>query len=84
MIPRCYSVVKKRRNDGMVMMILAVFMDKDEAYKWAENANEWYGEDHPLTPLTVQDNDTWFEPRPFPVEAMRGPPKPDFTKWPFE
>lgn len=83
MISRCYPVVKTRR-DGTVMMVLAVFMDKDEAHKWAENANDWYGEDHPLTPLTVGHFDTLFEPRPFPVEALRGPLKPDFTKWPFE
>ena len=70
----------------MIMMVMAVFMDKDEAYAWAANANEWYGEDHPLTPLTVDTSDTLFEPRPFPVEALRpkAPPKRDFTQWPFE
>lgn len=70
MIERCYAVVKKREIDGMIMMVMAVFHDRDEAQEWADNANQWYGKFHPLTPLTVV-GDALFEPRKFPVEALR-------------
>lgn len=64
-IPRCYAVVKKD-NRGMIMQIFSVWMDHTAAYESARNANQWYGEGHPLTPLEVVDHDTLFEPRPFP------------------
>lgn len=82
MIPRCYPVVKRAQN-GMIMHVFAVFMDKEAAHKAAENANQWYGEGHPLTPLVVLLNDALFEPPPFPdMQVAKG--APDFTKWPFE
>lgn len=64
-IPRCYAVVKKDYR-GMIMNVFAVWMDKDAAYECARNANQWYGEDHPLTPLEVCGHDSLFEPPPFP------------------
>jgi hypothetical protein len=69
-IPRGYAVVKKRRTDGMVMMIFGFFRDRDAAYAYCANANEWYGEGHPLTPLEVI-GDILIEPRLFPVESLR-------------
>jgi hypothetical protein len=71
MIPRCYLVVRKSR-DGNLLHVFAVWMDRESAQACADNANEWYGNLHPLTPLTVLGNDALFEPKPFPVEAMRG------------
>lgn len=67
-IPRCHAVVK-RRMDGMIIHIFAVFMDADAAYAFAENANRWYGEFHPLTPLTVESSDILFEPPLFPEKG---------------
>lgn len=64
-IERCHAVVKKNRA-GDIMHVFAVFMDRDKAAAFAGNANRWYGEDHPLTPLVVCGHDTLFEPRPFP------------------
>lgn len=72
MIPRCWIVAKKRRSDHMIMHIFAVFMDREKADACAKNANAWYGEDHPLTPLEVLSNDALFEPPPFPVKAFNG------------
>jgi hypothetical protein len=68
-LPRCSAVVK-RNQAGYVMTVLAIFPTSEEAWEWAENANEWYGADHPLTPLTVTD-DILSSPPKFPVEAMR-------------
>ncbi len=65
MIPR-YSAVVKRNRAGDIMMIFALFPTREEAAACAENANQWYGEDHPLTPLTVT-GDVLFQPPPFPV-----------------
>lgn len=64
-IPR-YSAVVKRNQAGYIMMVFAVCPTSEEAHACAENANQWYGEDHPLTPLVVVD-DVLFSPRPFPV-----------------
>ncbi len=71
MIARCFPVVKRRRSDGMIMMILAVFDEREKADAFAANANEWYGEDHPMTPLTVDTGDVLRSPPLFPVEAIR-------------
>jgi len=71
MIPRCH-IVAKCDVRGNLMYVFAVWMDRQAAQSCADNANEWYGPDHPLTPLIVLSNDALFEPRPFPVEAMRG------------
>jgi hypothetical protein len=68
-IPRCSAVVK-RNHAGYIMTVLAIFPTSEEAREWAENANEWYGPEHPLTPLTVVD-DVLSSPRKFPVEVMR-------------
>lgn len=68
-IPRNSAVVK-RNQAGYIMNVLAVFPTSEEAWNWAKNANEWYGEEHPLTPLTVVDN-ILSSPSKFPVEAMR-------------
>ena len=64
-IQRCHAVVKKNIN-GEIMQVFAIFMDRDKAFDFAGNANRWYGEDHPLTPLEVCGHDSFFEPRPFP------------------
>lgn len=71
MIARCFPVVKRRKSDGMIMMVFAVFDSHEEADAFAANANEWYGEHHPLTPLTVDMGDVLRSPPLFPVEAMR-------------
>jgi hypothetical protein len=68
-IPRYTAVVKRREYDGMIMHVYAIFDDSAAAQACADNANAWYGEDHPLTPLTIY-TDVLFEPRPFPVEAF--------------
>jgi hypothetical protein len=68
-ISRSFVVVKKTRA-GMIMSVVASFDDEEKAREWADNANEWYGEDHPLTPLVVV-GDVLIEPPLFPVEAMR-------------
>lgn len=65
MIQRCYAVVKKNRA-GDIMHVFSVWMDRDAAHESARNANQWYGEDHPLTPLVVCGHDSFFEPKPFP------------------
>jgi hypothetical protein len=70
-IPRASAVVKKMSvSPFMIMKVVAVFGTREAAEAWKDNANEWYGKDHPLYPLTVVD-DILDEPRPFPVEAMR-------------
>jgi len=69
-IDRSYVVVKKSQA-GMIMMVLASFDDGKKAQEWADNANEWYGEGHPLTPLVVV-GDVLIEPPLFPVQALRG------------
>jgi hypothetical protein len=65
MIERYHAVVK-RSQAGYIMSILAVFPTVVEAYAYAENANQWYGEKHPMTPLTVA-KDVLFSPSLFPV-----------------
>ncbi len=69
MIGRSFAVVKKTRA-GMIMSVVASFDDGEKARAWAANANEWYGEDHPLTPLVVV-GDVLIEPPLFPVERLR-------------
>ena len=64
---KCFPVVKRRRTDGMIMMVVAVFETECAAVAWKDSANAWYGEGHPLTPLEVLRQDTVFEPRPFPA-----------------
>lgn len=68
---RGIAVGHRRKSDHMVMSIIAVFSDKDEAQTWANNANEWYGSDHPMYPLTIVADNLLIAPRPFPVEALR-------------
>lgn len=68
-IGRSFVVVKKDQR-GMIMTVVATFDVHDKAQEWADNANEWYGPLHPLTPLVVV-GDVLIEPRLFPVEAMR-------------
>ena len=68
-IPRAYAVVSKTTS-GFILQILAVFGDNKTAQEWADNANQWYGEDHPLTPLTVV-GDILDEPRQFPIWVRR-------------
>jgi len=70
MIKRCYAVVHKSRATGMIMHIHAVCNSKEEAQKCADNANVWYGEGHPMTPLVVYGNDVLVDPPAFPVEAF--------------
>lgn len=69
MTTKCYLVVK-HNYAGMIMTVLAVFKDKDQAHAWKDNVNHWYGEGHPLVPLAVVDQSTLFEPNLFPVEAF--------------
>lgn len=47
------------------MTVYAVCDDADKAHATAENANRWYGESHPMTPLTVYQ-DVLLNPPPFP------------------
>jgi hypothetical protein len=68
-IPRCASVVKKDVR-GNIMMIFANCDNAAKAQEVADNANAWYGEDHPMTPLVVVSG-ILFEPPPFPVEKLR-------------
>lgn len=63
-IPR-YTAVVKRDTSGRIMMVYAIFPTAKEAQACAENANRWYGDGHPLTPLTTQQ-DVLFCPKPFP------------------
>lgn len=70
MTKRCY-LVAKRTCRGDLLHVFAVWHDRAAAQACADNANEWYGPEHPLTPLTVENYDVLFEPKPFPVEAMR-------------
>lgn len=61
-----YPVVKRDRG-GNIMTIFAVGSTPEKAQEIADNANAWYGPDHPLTPLTVVQQDTiFFDPKPFP------------------
>lgn len=66
-IPRMAAVVKRNRA-GDIMTVYAVCDDADKAHATAENANRWYGESHPMTPLTVYQ-DVLLNPPPFP-ESM--------------
>jgi hypothetical protein len=68
-IPRCAAVVKKTQA-GMTMMIFAMCDNMEKAQEVADNANAWYGPDHPMTPLVVM-GDILFEPPPFPVEKFK-------------
>lgn len=70
MVDRVF-IVGKMTKMGVPMHIFAVFREREAAAACCENANEWYGEDHPLTPLTVWINTALFEPKPFPVQALR-------------
>lgn len=67
-IPR-YSAVVKRTRTGGILTVFAIWPTSTEAQACADNANRWYGEDHPLTPLTVVD-DVLFCPPPFPEEYV--------------
>lgn len=71
MTTRLYIVGKKARHQSGMDIPVAAFPSREAGALWAENANAWYGEDHPLTPLTVWSNDILLEPSPFPVEALR-------------
>lgn len=51
---------------GVLSIALAVFSDRDRAEAWKKSANRWYGEEHPLTPLTVWANTALVNPRDFP------------------
>lgn len=53
-------------NSRYINTALAVFDDKDKAQAWAESATRWYGEGHPLYPVTVVPNDVLKNPHPFP------------------
>jgi hypothetical protein len=68
-IPRCAAVVKKTVS-GSLMMIYAMCDNMEKAQEVADNANAWYGPDHPMFPLVVM-GDILFEPPPFPVEAFK-------------
>jgi len=68
-IPR-NAIVVKRNQAGYIMTVLATFPTANEAQAWADNANEWYGPEHPLTPLTVT-TDVLSSPPMFPVEVFR-------------
>ena len=62
----CFPVVKKDRG-GNIMMVFAVCSTLEGAEACAANANQWYGEDHPLTPLVALNYTTcFFDPKPFP------------------
>lgn len=57
-----------KKGSGSFSHVIAVFDTRDLAVAWAENANAWYGEDHPLTPLTVWNGEEVFiNPKPFPA-----------------
>lgn len=68
-IPR-NAIVVKRNQAGYIMSVIATFPTREAAEEWAENANQWYGEDHPLTPLTVT-TDVLASPPLFPVKALQ-------------
>ena len=51
------------------MIIHGVFTTEDKADTWASCANEWYGDDHPLTPIRVEP--VKKDIRPFPAAQMR-------------
>ncbi len=61
-----YAAVVKRDNKGKIMHIFAVLPTVEAAHACAENANQWYGEGHPLYPLEVY-RDVLLNPPPFPV-----------------
>ena len=66
MAAQCFPIVK-RDDAGKIMTIFAVFTTREAAEDAAANANQWYGPDHPLTPLEVVDDRTlWLDPRKFP------------------
>lgn len=70
MTPRCSLVVHKDQS-RRIMTVVAVFTNSNEAQAWADNANEWYGEDHPITPLEVEPVEALSAPPLFPVGAFR-------------
>mgnify|MGYP001762321433 CR=1 FL=1 len=45
---------------------LAAFPNRQSAQTWADSANRWYGEGHPLHPVTAWPNDILHDPHPFP------------------
>lgn len=56
-----------KKGLGNFSHVIAVFDTRDLAVAWAENANAWYGEDHPLTPLTVWPDEVFINPKLFPA-----------------
>lgn len=56
-------------GSGRLKVLLTAFTDKTQAEAWVDSANEWYGRDHPLTPIKVEP--VRMNMRPFPVAAMR-------------
>jgi len=67
MIERSFVIVK-RNYLGNIMHVAATFDVEAKAQEWADNANEWYGPDHPLTPLVVV-GDVLIEPPLFPTPS---------------
>lgn len=50
-------------------LAVAVFHDRKAAEAWAASASAWYGEGHPLYPLTVWGHTVQLDPTPFPAPA---------------
>lgn len=69
MAKNCWAIVKRQSGGNrLIMQVFAVCTGtKEEAHAITDNANAWYGEDHPLTPLTVEMLPVLLDPRPFPV-----------------
>lgn len=65
-----YPVVK-RNVSGNIMHVFAVCTTLEKAEACATNANAWYGDEHPLTPLVALNDDTCFlDPKPFPETSI--------------
>lgn len=64
---RCWPVVRQKQS-GEPLMVYAVCSTEEKAQACADNANQYYGDGHPMYPLVVDTSRPMFDPRPLPTQ----------------